>query len=175
MFLLFVVLIAGLAIYRQQTATPAPTRLLDRLPARLAAPLRRLSSSFAEGINWPRGWRGAAVAIGSITIKLLAVTQFIWAGLAFGITLQPAQYLFIMVFVGSLVILGHFARVAGSFIIGGLFVLGLLGVPEEQALAMVLVVEAANLLSVAGIGALALWGQGVAISDVRAEAAMRRG
>jgi hypothetical protein len=54
-------------------------------------------------------------------------------------------------------------------------VISLLGVPEEQALAMVLVVEAANLLSVAGIGAVALWSQGVAISDMRAEAASRRG
>ncbi|MDZ4365439.1 MAG: lysylphosphatidylglycerol synthase transmembrane domain-containing protein [Afipia sp.] len=173
MLLLFVVLIGGLAIYRQKASTPGLARLLDRLPARLAAPLKRLSSSFAEGINWPVGWRAGAVVIGSIAIKLLAVTQFLWAGLAFGIALEPAQYLFIMVFVGSLVILGHFARVAGSFIIGALFVLALLGVPEEQALAMVLVVEAANLLSVTGIGALALWSQGIAISAVRAEAAAR--
>lgn len=123
MVLLFAILLAGLIIYRRQASAAALMRLLDRLPARLAAPLKRLSSSFAEGINWPRRWRGGAVILGSIAIKLLAVTQFLWAGLAFGITLEPAQYLFIMVFVGSLVILGHFARVAGSFIIGALFVL----------------------------------------------------
>jgi hypothetical protein len=33
---------------------------------------------------------------------------------------------------------------------------------------MVLVVQGASLLSVAGIGTLALWQQGVALSDVRA-------
>jgi hypothetical protein len=90
-----------------------------------------------------------------------------WAGIAMGAELQPAQYLFVMVFLGFLVILGHFARIAGSFIIGGIFALGLFGVSQERALAMVLVVQGASLLSVAGIGALALWQQGVALSDVR--------
>jgi hypothetical protein len=76
-----------------------------------------------------------------------------------------------MVFLGFLVILGHFVRIAGSFIIGGIFALGLFGVSEERALAMLLVVQGASMLSVAAIGALALWQQGVALSEVRAAGA----
>ena len=76
-----------------------------------------------------------------------------------------------MVFLGFLVILGRFARIAGSFIIGGIFALGLFGVSEERALAMVLVAQGASLLSVAVIGALALGQQGVALSELRAAGA----
>ena len=54
-------------------------------------------------------------------MKLLAATQFVWAGLAFGVALQPAAYLFTLVCIGSLVILGHVARVAGSFRLQGTF------------------------------------------------------
>ena len=71
-----------------------------------------------------------------------------------------------MVFLGFLVIAGHFARIAGGFILGAVFVLTRLGVPEEEALAMALIVQASNLLSVAGIGALALWLQGIALADL---------
>lgn len=144
-------------------------RLVDRLPVRIASPLRRACASFAEGIVWPRErWRGAGIVLASVAIKLIAATHFLWAGLALGITLRPAQYLFLLVFLGFLVILGHLARVAGTFVLGAVFALGLFGIGEERALAMVLIVVAANLLSVAGIGAFALWRQGVALDALRA-------
>jgi hypothetical protein len=143
-------------------------RLIDKLPIVLGGPFRRLAISFSNGIVWPKAaWRGVAIVLATVAIKLLAASHFFWAGLAFGIVLQPAQYIFILVFIGFLVILGHFARVAGSFILGGIFVLGLLEVPKEQALAMVLVVEAAHLLSVAAVGALSIWWQGIALAELR--------
>lgn len=158
-------LLLALAAYRGGVLRPG---LLDRLPERLAGPVRRAAAGFASGIVWPRQpWRGLGIAISSIVIKLIAATHFLWAGLALGAALQPAQYLFVMVFLGFLVILGYFARVAGSFVIGAIFVLGLFGVAGERALAMVLAVEAASLLSVAGVGAFALWRQGVALADLR--------
>ena len=64
-------------------------------------------------------------------------------------------------------ILTHFARLAGGFIVGAIFALGLFGVTEEQALAMVLVVQISSLISVAAIGAFALWREGVAIGDLQ--------
>ena len=132
-------------------------------------PTLRLAASFAEGIIWPRErWRGAAIVAASIVMKLLAALQFVGAGLAFGLLLHPAEYLFLMIFLGFLVIIGHFARIAGGFIIGAVFALGLLGVPQEEALAMI--VQASNLLSVAGIGAFTLWLQGIALADARAGA-----
>ena len=169
-FLLFVVLLAILAIYRRQVRDPAAwlRRLVCCLPTRLALPVNRLAASFAEGIIWPREtWRGAAILLASVLMKVIAATQFVGAGLAFGIGLAPAEYLFLMVFLGFLVIVGQFARLAGGFIIGAVFALGLLGVPQEEALAMSLIVQASNLLSVACVGAFALWLQGVALADVR--------
>lgn len=170
-FLLFVILLLALAGYKRNAVGPDswPMRLIARLPLRVALPVQGVCTSFAEGIVWPREhWRGAAVMIATLGIKFIAATHFLWAGLALGVVLQPGQYLFLLVFLGFLVILGHFASVAGSFLLGGLFALELLGVSKEQALAMVLIVEAANLLSVAAIGAIALWRQGVALSELRA-------
>ena len=169
-FLFFVLLLLALAAYKRGAARAEGrlARLVYRLPPRFAAPVQRLSTSFAEGVVWPGAfWRGAGIVLASVVIKLLAATHFLWAGLAVGVVLRPGQYLFLLVCLGFLVILGHFARIAGSFVIGAVFALGLFGVGEEQALTMVLVVEAASLLSVAGVGAFALWRQGVALADLR--------
>jgi glycosyltransferase 2 family protein len=167
--ILFAGLLAGLELYRRQAANPGPIigRMRGHLPTRLGDAIRRAAASFANGINWPRGWRGPSILLASVAIKILAATQFWAAGLAFGATLRPADYLFVMVFLGFLVIIGHFLRLAGGFVVGAVFVLSLFGVPEEEALAMSLVVQAANFLSVAGVGALALWLQGLALRDVR--------
>jgi hypothetical protein len=134
-------------------------------------PVRRFAASFAEGIIWPRErWRGGAIVVASVVMKLFAAMSFVAAGLAFGISLHPAGYLFLTVFLGFLVIIGHLARIAGGFIIAAVFALTLLGVPEEEALAMALIVQMSSLLSVAGIGAVALWLQGIALADLRAGA-----
>jgi len=170
-FALVVVLIYGVVAYKRAVLRPdgLPMRLLGRLPTRLVGPVRRVSASFAEGIVWPREfWRGLGIVLASALIKLVAATHFLWAGLALGVALRPGQYLFLLVFLGFLVILGHFARVAGSFVVGAIVALGLFGVPEEEALAMVLIVEGANILSVTSIGAFALWRQGIALSELRA-------
>ncbi len=175
---LFGLLLLALAAYRRGALRPDGwvVRLAERLPARAAGPARRACASFANGIVWPPDpWRGVGVVLASVLIKLLAATHFLWAGLALGVALAPGQYLFLMVFLGFLVILGHFARVTGGLVIGAVFALGLFGVPEEQALAMVLVVQAAGLLSVAAIGALSLWRQGVALSELRAAGGARAG
>ena len=144
------------------------SRVMKALPLRVQEPAFRLTAAFAAGVAWPhQTWRGAGVVVASVLIKLLAATNFLWAGLAVGVTLAPAQYLFLLVFLGFLVILGHFARVAGSFVIGGVFALGLMGVEEEKALAMALIVETSYLLSTAAAGTLSLWWQGLKIGEVR--------
>ena len=169
-FVLFVSVLAGLVAYRRSSfnANGRLGALVDRLPRRVVPAVRRLCASFAEGIAWPHErWRGAGIVLASVAIKLLAASNLLWAGLSIGVLLAPAQYLFAVVFLGFLIILGHFIRVMGSFIIGGVFVLGLFGVAAEQALVMVLMVEAASLISVAAIGAVSLWAQGVALADLR--------
>jgi uncharacterized membrane protein YbhN (UPF0104 family) len=143
-------------------------RLVSRLPSRLAERARRLLASFAEGILWPAApWRRLAIVLSSLAIKLIAATHFLWAGLAFDIVLRPLDYIFLIVFLGIIVILTHFARLAGGFIVGAIFALGLFGVGEETALAMVLAVQFSSLLSVAGIGVCTLWLNGIALGDLR--------
>ena len=75
--------------------------------------------------------------LASILIKLIAITHLLWAGLAFGVMLDPADYVFLVVFLGFLIILTRLARIPGGFFFGAIFALDLLGVAEEQALAMV--------------------------------------
>ena len=169
-FVLFAVLLFALSLYKRGTLRPGGwfMRSIERLPARVLGPVKRVAASFATGIVWPREfWRGFGIVAASVTIKLFAATHFLWAGLAFGADLQPAQYLFLMVFLGFVAVLGAFAKIPGSFVIGAIFALGLFDVGEEKALAMVLVVQAASLLTVASIGALALWRQGVVLADLR--------
>jgi hypothetical protein len=171
---LFALMLLGLLVCKRGALQPEGwlVRLIARLPARIAGPVQRVAASFATGICWPSEFgRGLGIVLASVAMKLIAASHLMWAGLAMGAELLPAQYLFIMVFLGFLIILGHFARITGSFIIGGIFALGLFGVAEERALAMVLVVQGASLLSVAGIGTLALWQQGVALSELRAAGA----
>jgi hypothetical protein len=81
--------------------------------------------------------------------------------------LRPLDYLFLIVFLGFIVILTHFARLAGGFIGGAIFALGLFGVTKEQALAMMLVVQISSIISRAAIGSFALWREGVAIGDLQ--------
>lgn len=170
-FVLFASLLLALAAYRYGSlgADGRLLRLVDRLPARMAGPVRRVAASFAEGIAWPRqAWRGVGIVLASALIKVISATHFLWAGLAVGVVLRPAQYLFLIVFLGFLIVLGHFIRLAGSFLIGAVFVLGLFGVADEQAFAMALVVQSGAMLMIAMIGALAMWHQGIALAEVRA-------
>lgn len=169
-FVFFALLIFALAAYRYGVLdTGGLLRVVDRLPARFAGPVRRIAAAFAEGIAWPReAWRGAGIVVASVAIKLFAATHFLWAGLAFGVLLAPAQYLFLIVFLGFLIILGHFARIVGSFVIAAVFVLSQFGVAEETAVAMALVVQACSMLGVGLFGSFALWRQGVVLAEVRA-------
>ncbi|MFQ6021982.1 MAG: lysylphosphatidylglycerol synthase transmembrane domain-containing protein [Acidiferrobacterales bacterium] len=167
---LFTLLLIALARYKLQVgrADGWIMRLADRLPARVADRAVELMRSFADGIVWPRApWRGVGIVLAGILIKLIAITHFLWAGLAFGVVLHPADYIFLVVFLGFLVILTHFARIPAGFLIGAIFALGLVGVGEEQALAMALVVQFSSMLTVAGLGAVALWRNGIALGDLQ--------
>ncbi len=141
------------------------------LPAAWRDPVAGFVHLFFEGVVWPaEAWRSGVIAGASIVIKLLAVSHFFWAALAFGVRLEPQAYLFLMVFLGYLVILTGIVRLVGGVTAGAIFVLEGFGVGVEQAVAMTLVVHAAALLTVAGGGALALWLQGLKLGDVLAAA-----
>jgi len=170
-FLLFAGLLAGLACHkrRMQTLSGWMLVLVRRLPIRLGRRLEALLLSFADGIVSPRAnWRRLGIVMASVLIKIIAITHFLWAGLAFGVVLAPIDYVFLLVFAGFTHIIAHAARVPGGFIVGSIFALGLLGVAEEEAVAMVATVQLASMATVAVIGALALWRHGIALGDLRA-------
>ncbi len=167
---LFVFLLLALVHYKRRGLAVGgwATWVIDRLPSRFAGTAGRLAASFAEGVVWPRELgRSLGILSASLLIKLIATSHFLWAGLAFGVLLGAADYLFLVVFLGFLIILTRLARIPGGFFLGAIFALDLLGVAEEQALAMVLAVQFATMLTVTGVGALALWRNGVALNELR--------
>ncbi len=173
-FALFAFFGFALARFKRRAGDPASliARLADRLPARFARPAKRALGSFAEGIVWPREiGRGLAIVAASIVIKLIALTYFLWAGLAFGLMLRPADYVFLMVFLGFLIIISRLVRIPGGFFLGAIFALDLLGVADETALAMVLLVQVSSVLAIASIGGIALWRSGISLDDMKLDRA----
>ena len=128
-------------------------RVADRLPRRFVARARALALSFADGIVWPaETWRGGAVVGASLVIKLIAASHLFWAGLAFGVRLEPFAYLVLLAILG--------------FIVGAVFALGLFDVEEERAVAMVTVVFTSSMLAVGVAGAFTLWRHGIALGEL---------
>jgi hypothetical protein len=72
-----------------------------------------------------------------------------------------------MVFAGFAMVLARFIRVPGGFVIGSGFALKLLGVPDEQALAMILFNQVLSMVLMVGLGLLFLWRSGVDIREAR--------
>jgi uncharacterized membrane protein YbhN (UPF0104 family) len=143
-------------------------RLAHWLPKRLVVPFQRTMLSFGDGVVWPEEtWRSLGIVSASIVIKLIAITHFLLAGLAFGLLLRPLDYVFLVVFLGFLIILSRLVRVPGGFFLGAIFAFDLLGVPEEQALGIVLLVQVSNLLCIVSVGAFALWRSGIALNELR--------
>ncbi len=144
------------------------SRWIDWLAAKGGARLEGLRAAIREGIVWPRDRRrqiGAVLA--SVLMKIIAATHFMWAGLAVGIVLTPFDYLFLMVFAGFAMVLARFIRVPGGFVIGSGFALNQLGVPDEQALAMILFNHILSIVLMVGLGLLFLWWSGVDIREAR--------
>lgn len=139
------------------------------LPQRWRSATGRFADAFVDGIVWPKEhWRTVTVIVASVLIKLVAVSYFLWAGLAFDAALRPPDYLFLMVFLGFLLFLAGILKITGGFTAGAVFALELLGVDVETALAMTLIVQATTIVTVSACGAVSLWVQGVSMKMVRA-------
>ena len=168
--LLFSVLLCLLFVGRSPLGRDGAriSRWIDWLAARGGARLDGLRMAIRQGIIWPRDRRrqvGAVLA--SVVMKIVAATHFLWAGLAVGIILAPFDYLFLMVFAGFSLVLARFVRVPGGFVIGSGFALKLLGIPDEQALAMILFNHVLSIVLMVGLGLLFLWKSGLDIREAR--------
>lgn len=167
-FLLFSALLYLLFVGRSPLAREDAwiSRGIDWLASKGGARLDGLRTAIRDGIVWPRDYRrqvGAVLA--SVLMKVISATHFLWAGLSVGIVLAPFDYLFVMVFAGFALVIARFVRVPGGFVIGSGFALNLLGVPDEQALAMILFNHVFSIVLVVGLGLLFLWWSGVDIRE----------
>lgn len=125
-----------------------------------------LRIAIREGIVWPRDRsRQIGAVLASVSMKIIAATHFLWAGLALGVVLGVLDYVFIMVLAGFALVLARFIRVPGGFVIGSGFALNLLGVPTDKALAMILFNHFLSIILVVSLGLLFLWRSGI---DIRA-------
>jgi uncharacterized membrane protein YbhN (UPF0104 family) len=170
-FLLFSTLLYLLFMSRSPLARNDAriSRAIDWLAAKGGPRLQGLREAINQGIIWPRDRRRQAGAVlASVLMKIIAATHFLWAGLAVGIVLTPFDYLFLMVFAGFALMLSRFIRVPGGFIIGSGFALKVLGVPDEQALAMILFNHILSIVLMVGLGLLFLWRGGIDIRQARA-------
>ena len=167
---LFTGLIAGLFLLKNHLidSNSVVGRFVAWLETLFGGRLAGIGLGMAEGIIWPKSrWRGAGIILASIAMKMISTTHFLWVGLVFGILLSPFDYLFIMVVTGFALIVSRFIRVPGGGIMGSAFALKLLGIADEEALTMVLVVHFSVMALVAGIGAIAMWKSGLTVLELR--------
>jgi len=152
------------------SGTSRAGRLVDWLGAKGGTRLAGLRDAVAEGIVWPRQRaRQLGIIAASVAMKLVAASHFLWSGLAVGVMLEALDYLFLLVFAGFAMVLARFVRVPGGFVIGAGFALRLLGVGDEQALAMIMFSNVLTILLMVGIGLLVLWRGGIVIRSLQVE------
>jgi hypothetical protein len=143
------------------------SRCVDWLASKGGARLAGLRAAIAHGIVWPRQRaRQVGVVAASLAMKAIAATHFLWAGLAVGVTLRAFDYLFLLVFAGFALVLARFVRVPGGFVIGSGIALKMLGVADEEALAMIMFNNVMTILLMVGIGLIVLWRSGVEVWSV---------
>jgi hypothetical protein len=167
---LFAGLLAGLFVVKGLVVRPGTVLGggIARLERAFGGRLAGLGEGIAAGIVWPAArWRASAVVGASVAMKLVSATHFLWAGLAVGVLLTPSDYLFLLVFAGYSLFITRIIRVPGGFLVGSAFALKLLGVAEEEALAMVMSVYVASIVTTVSIGAPALWRSGVTLVELR--------
>ena len=128
-----------------------------------------MMSAFAVGSAWPTSFsRAGAILFLALGVKALAVTYLLWAGLALGVSIGFAQYVLLMVLLGFVVVLARFVRIPGGFLLAAVFLLELLGVGRERALAMAIIVWVSALVSVGAAGMLSLLWFGAELRALKA-------
>lgn len=162
-------ILVGLKIHARRPSGKIPLAL-QWIPARVYQPLARLTRSFLEGVRLPGSLPALLVIAGAaILMKLIALSYFVWAGMAFNVMLPPVDYLVLMVFLGFLNFFAASLKIVGGFTAGAIFALEIFGVGVETALAMTLAVLGATQLTVIAAGAVALWVQGATLADLKSQ------
>ena len=166
---LFMLLVFFLLRLKRMLAKPESlaTRLLAWLTRRVPR-LGDLPAALSEGLVYPRSTlRKIGILLASFAMKLVALSHFVWAGLALGVRLSLSDYLFLLIFASFAFILSRFVRLPGGFVIASSYALNLLGVADETALAMILFVSFLSLLATLTIGLISLYSSGLSVAELR--------
>ena len=160
-------MLVGLKFYVRRPSGKAPF-VFRWVPRRVYRPLAGFTRSFLGGVQLPETLPALlAIAVASIGMKLIALSYFILAGMAFNVMLPLLDYLVLMVFLGFLNFFATSLKIVGGFTAGAVFALGVFGVEVETALAMTLAVLGATQLTVIAGGAVAFWAQGTTLADLK--------
>ena len=144
-------------------------RLAAWVPVRLRERTHEILDSLAEGTAWPRDpARAASIVLLALAVKGLAATHLLYAGLALGVWLGFAQYVLLMVLLGFVHVLSRYAQIPGGWLLAAAFLLELLGVDRERALAMALIVQVSALVSVNAAAAASLAWFGAELRELKA-------
>ena len=166
-----VALVALLAAVRRtvREGGAGARRLVAWLPARLRERAHAMLDPLARGAGWPRSpARAATIVLLAVGVKALAVAHLLWAGLALGVSLPVSHYVLLMVLLGFVVALARYTRIPGGFLLAAIFLLELLGVDRERALAMALIVQVSAIVSVTAAGAASLAWFGAELRELKA-------
>ena len=164
----FVVLLAA---FRRnvQSGGQGARRLTAWIPTRWRERAYQSFGALAQGVAWQHSpARAVAIVLLALAVKALALTHMLWAGLALGVSLALAHYVLLMVLLGFVVMLARFVRIPGGFLLAATFLLELLGVNTERALAMALIVQVSAIVSVNAAGVVSLAWFGAELRELKA-------
>jgi uncharacterized membrane protein YbhN (UPF0104 family) len=139
------------------------------LPRRWRAWLVGAGRRFARGLVIPRsGWGRLGVVLFALAHKATQVWQIQIAARAFNVNLGFAVGLFLVLFLGAAVIAAGMLGIRGGYYAATAVGLGWFGLAEEIGLAMGVLMGGASLATVALLGLVFLWVEGIGVRELRA-------
>lgn len=138
------------------------------LPRRWRAWLVGTGRRFARGLVFPRRWGGqVGVVFFALAHKAMQAWQIEVAARAFGVTVSFGAAIFLVLFLGAAVLAAGALGIRGGYYAAAAVSLGWFGIPEEVGLAMGVIMGGASLATVALLGLVFLWVEGIGLRELR--------
>lgn len=166
---LYLGVLGGLVLLRTGPGLGVLTRLVDRLPARLGEPGRRLLEAFRLGLD-VLGDARALVSVAALSIVIWGVNA---AGVqatfaAFTLELPPYAAFLLLGTIAVALVLPSAPGYVGPFQVGTVEGLALVGVPRDTALSLSIVYHLANYVPITLAGLAYLSALDLTLGDLRA-------
>lgn len=144
-------------------------RLMDRfsLLGERKAKFQHLLTSFTQGVSGITEKRYVANALGlSLIIWVIEGTTLYLITRAFPVQFSYPQAFFVLFFLGLSVTLPQAPGYVGTIELFGVTALGLLGIPRESGLPIILAVHGSEFFFIAILGVWALWKEGTSLGQI---------